>query len=212
MAGHGTSARHLATTHWEDWYHSVLAGLYLLRNTCQQVFCVGVSMGGAFSLMLAANEQVAGVVTMSAPYGFTQLWRRPLLQLYGLVGGIVMKPGPPPDQDPFVQWVKDQQRARGEPVVGRISYREQPAVSIIETWDMLDYLRTRLPEVKVPVLMIHSRTNNSVPFSQMQMIFDQLCSVDKQMVALDKGRHNLPEDPDHLPMFEMIGRFIKEHT
>jgi esterase/lipase len=83
---------------------------------------------------------------------------------------------------------------------------------MIETWDMLDHMRTLLPRVSVPVLMIHSRTDNVVPFNQMQMIFDRLGSEDKHMIALDQGRHTLPEDPDRQPMFEMIGRFIKEHA
>lgn len=208
MAGHGTAPKHLAHCYWQDWYHSALSGFGLLRETCQQVFCIGLSMGGALSLMLAAAEKVDGVVGISVPHHPVGAWGRLLWAVYGLFGGMLVKPGPPPDKDPFTQWVKEQQKARGEPVVGRVSYHEQPAASVVQIENMLGEMRRRLPSITAPALLIHSRTDNVVPFSQMQMNYDQIGSTVKQTFVLDQGRHTLTEDPDYLKVFEATANFI----
>ena len=73
LAGHGTTPRDMGRTHWRDWYASLLDGYYLLRQTCERVFALGLSMGAALSLLLAANEDLNGVVAMASPYRLSTL-------------------------------------------------------------------------------------------------------------------------------------------
>ncbi len=81
LAGHTTTVDDMIRTTWREWYISVLAGYEMLRERCRKVFALGLSMGGALSLMLASREPVDGVVAMSSPYDFHD-WREPFLPLH----------------------------------------------------------------------------------------------------------------------------------
>ena len=58
----------------EDWLTSVEDGFHLLSGHCEQVFLMGLSMGGVLSLIQAARLPVDGVVAMSTPYYFPVKW------------------------------------------------------------------------------------------------------------------------------------------
>ena len=61
-----------------------MAGYELLRQHCDQIFVMGLSMGGALALMLASQVPVAGVVTLSAVYDMPIL-QHPLLPMHILL-------------------------------------------------------------------------------------------------------------------------------
>lgn len=67
LPGHGTVWRDLNSTTWADWSAAVARTFDELRESCDDVFVVGLSMGGGLSLRLAADrgDQVAGVVLVN---------------------------------------------------------------------------------------------------------------------------------------------------
>src|SRR5712691_2402872 len=68
LYGHGLTVDHMLHMRWQDWYASALDGYYLLKQTCDQVFALGFSMGSLLALRLAATEDVAGVVGLAVPF------------------------------------------------------------------------------------------------------------------------------------------------
>ena len=54
-------------TRWEDWYAEVDRAFTALRERCEQVFVMGLSMGGSLALRLAENrgDEVAGLVLVN---------------------------------------------------------------------------------------------------------------------------------------------------
>ena len=56
LAGHGTSWNDLETTTWQDWEREAEDGLSDLAGRCGDVIVVGLSMGGALALHLAAKH------------------------------------------------------------------------------------------------------------------------------------------------------------
>ena len=69
LAGHATKPEDMIRTRYTDWMHSVEDGYHLLKGTVDRVFLIGLSMGGALSLLMASKLDVSGVFVMSAPYG-----------------------------------------------------------------------------------------------------------------------------------------------
>ena len=67
LPGHGTTWQDMATTTSDDWYSEVETALLDLARRCDEVFVMGLSMGGALSLRLAQEhpETVKGVVLVN---------------------------------------------------------------------------------------------------------------------------------------------------
>ncbi|MDP2995342.1 MAG: alpha/beta fold hydrolase, partial [Anaerolineales bacterium] len=77
LNGHATKPEDMIRSRWQDWLLSVEDGYNLLRSCTDQVFLLGLSMGGVLSLTFAsrfqagpenAGRRVRGVVAMSTPY------------------------------------------------------------------------------------------------------------------------------------------------
>jgi carboxylesterase len=68
LPGHGTRWQEMNLTRWQDWYGEVERGFDTLRGRCDQVFVMGLSMGGTLALRLAEEkgDDLAGVVTVNA--------------------------------------------------------------------------------------------------------------------------------------------------
>ena len=80
LAGHGTSVHDMAETGWRDWVRSALEGFFELEAGHSGVHVVGLSMGGAIGLLLAATCEVASVTTINAPQRLHD-WRVDLTRL-----------------------------------------------------------------------------------------------------------------------------------
>ena len=67
LAGHGTDVRDLQATTWQDWYGSAYAAWSALQDSADPAFAIGLSLGGALALNLAAEVPLGGVVAMATP-------------------------------------------------------------------------------------------------------------------------------------------------
>ncbi|GHC91937.1 esterase [Nocardiopsis terrae] len=67
LPGHGTTWQDMALTTSDDWYAEVEGALLDLARRCDEVFVMGLSMGGALTLRLAQEhpETVRGVVLVN---------------------------------------------------------------------------------------------------------------------------------------------------
>jgi carboxylesterase len=67
LPGHGTTWHEMARTRWEDWFAEVDRAFDELRATCDEMFLMGLSMGGCLALRLAElrGTAVAGLVLVN---------------------------------------------------------------------------------------------------------------------------------------------------
>jgi carboxylesterase len=67
LPGHGTTWQEMATTRWEDWYAEVDRVLDELRASTDEIFVMGLSMGGCLALRLAElhGSAVSGLVLVN---------------------------------------------------------------------------------------------------------------------------------------------------
>lgn len=67
LPGHGTTWQELARTRWEDWYAEVDRAFDELRATTDEIFLMGLSMGGCLALRLAElrGDAVRGLVLVN---------------------------------------------------------------------------------------------------------------------------------------------------
>ncbi len=202
LAGHATTLADMTPTRWHDWYGSVTAAYDQLRDQCNAIFPIGLSLGGALALHLAAHRPVEGVVAASTPFTI----ENPLIPffrtfplLYRLIPSIDKNPKDNDTLDPTV-------RARHP------EYSTNPtrcAASLI--LDFLPHLRDDLRDVRAPALLIQSHGDRVIPAHSMPEIYARLGSREKEMVWLDQSGHLVLEDYAKETAFSNILRFVQAH-
>lgn len=208
LFGHSTQAEDMMRARWWDWLMSVEDGWQVLSGQTDRIFVIGLSMGGALSLLLSTRHSPAGVVTMDTPICLPV--NHPILHsLQGLPVGTragllraVSKVLPyqhkPPRPHPLSGLMLD-----------HISYAHNPTRAISELTILLDEVRRALPSIQAPALLIHSRGDNNVPCENMLKIHAAIGSQDKQMVWLEKSGHVVTRDDEHDLVFQSVGAFIQ---
>jgi carboxylesterase len=209
LPGHGTAVEDMCDTRWREWYAAVLAGYAMLRAQCDKVFVMGLSMGGSLSLLLASREPVDGVVAMSAPYE-VQDWRRSIAPI--LSPFIRTIPKKRPHKDAFDERVRAEQRTRGEEEIGHFSYSVYPIRPALQLFRLLSEMRAGLPRITAPALLIHSRQDDTVPFTNLQKIYDAVGSVEKHMLVLEDSLHVITEDHEREKVFAAAADFVARHA
>jgi carboxylesterase len=194
LAGHATQPEDLNRVSWLDWLGSVEDGYHLLKGVSDVIFVARLSMGCALSLIFASRFPVAGLIVMSIPY---ELPRDPRLRFLHLLWRLVQTlPKDQPDwQDP-------------KPKQDHIDYPHYPTKAIIEVNNLMEEMRSSLPNISTPSLLIHSKTDGSVPFVHMEKIYSQLGCNDKEMFTIKNSGHVVIWDSEKGLVFKTAKAFI----
>ena len=66
LKGHGTAIEDLLPARWSDWSADTEVAYQALRHRCSKIVVIGLSMGGALTLWLAAHHpEIAGIVCVN---------------------------------------------------------------------------------------------------------------------------------------------------
>jgi carboxylesterase len=199
LAGHATHPADMVRSRWRDWLLSVEDGYNLLRSCTDQVCLLGLSMGGVLSLTAAARFPVRGVVAMSTPYDLPALsmplWTARLMSLF--------KPYMPKGKVPNSGWFDPATYAQ------HVSYPMNPVRSAVELKLLIEQMHAALPKIQAPVLLIHSRDDDYVVKDSMEQIYNQLGTVDKQMLWVEGGGHVITEEPTRATVFQAAAGFVE---
>lgn len=199
LAGHATRLEDMARSRYTDWLLSVEDGYHLLRACTDQVFLLGLSMGGVLALTSAARLAVGGVVAMSTPYRMPTDTRLPL-SLVRFLGRF--RPYLPKEETGDSGWF-DQEAMRQH-----VAYPANPVRSGVELKLLLEEMRAALPQVTVPVLLIHSRADRTVPPEHMPQLYERIGASRKEMFWVEGAGHVITEEPPRQQIFEAIARFL----
>jgi carboxylesterase len=197
LTGHATQPPDMVRSRHQDWLLSVEDGYNLLRACTDQVFLLGLSMGGVLSLTSAALLDVRGVVAMSTPYELPASYPVWLLRLLS-----VFVPYMPKGKVPDSGWFDKAAFAQ------HVSYPMNPVRSAAELKLLLGEMQAALPKIQVPVQLIHSRDDDYVIRDSMQKIYDGLGASDKHMLWVQGGGHVITEEPTRDVVFKTAADFI----
>jgi carboxylesterase len=131
---------------------------------------------------------------MSTPYALPDDPRLPYIKiLSGLVPKV--KKEPPDWHNP-------------EAAKDHVEYPYFPTRGIIQLRDLLREMRSALPTVHAPALIIHSRQDGSVPPHNPEQILTALGSQDKQLFWVENSGHVITREPDRQLVFSKVNEFI----
>lgn len=194
LSGHGTNVKDLLNCKWTDWFEDAKQALFKIRNSCKNVFVIGLSTGASLALHLAAHYQVEGVIALS-----------PALFLKGK--SIRLLPIVPPfiryrneGSGPDISDLKAKQEA--------VAYHKTPIKAAKEILKLYDHLKMDLPEIYTPVLIVQSVQDHVVDFKGARWIYDHIASKEKQFLKLEKSFHVVTLDIEKNIVNREIDTFI----
>jgi carboxylesterase len=195
LAGHATRPEDLVRTRWQDWVASIEDGFHILKGSVESIFLMGLSLGGTLSLLFSSREPVQGVVAMSTLISMPPDPRLPYLEYLAWIKPSVAK-GPP-------DW------RNLEAASDHIDYPNYPTRAIAELRDSVAEARAALPNIHIPVLLAHSRVDESVSPENAQYIYDNIGSLDKEILWVENSGHVIIREPERMHVFQRVDHFIR---
>ena len=197
LPGHGTRWQDMNRTRFSDWYAEVERGFDQLRSRCDQVFAMGLSMGGTLVLRLAEQrgEQVAGIVVVNASLATE---RRDAKALRLLSRVVPSRPGIGSD-------IK-------KPGVTELAYDRLPlraAASLQQAWPVVC---ADLARITCPVLVYRSRVDHVVEPVSGRVLLQGLAGGTVEERVLENSYHVATLDHDAPAIFSGSVEFVRAHA
>ena len=209
LAGHATQPDDMQRSRFADWTASVEDGYQLLRGVADNIYLIGLSMGGILSLLMSTRldaypereaRRIKGVVAISTPYRLPVDYPAWVFRFASYFMPYREKANEPPgaswfDKDAFHE---------------QVSYPQNPMRSVGELSKLLAEMRAALPRVNVPVQLIHSKDDGYVLPENMEHIYAGLVNApDRQKLYITGSGHVVTRDAARLEVFEAASQFIR---
>lgn len=198
LPGHATYSADLFNYTWRDWFNHVKRVYADLRNSCEEVFVGGLSMGGTLALHLAAHYPANGVIAMSAAVELP-LWQKYATRLLKDIKKFHHKRN-----------AEDVHDRAGKQQLN--SYLRYPFKAVDELFRLLDHVRADLPEIEQPLMIFHSKKDHTVPYHNSDLIFNSVSSKDKWKIVLEESYHVITVDEEKEQVQKEVLKFIRENA
>jgi carboxylesterase len=193
LPGHGTDWRDMNLTTWDDWYTAVDREFGELRERCEQVFVMGLSMGGTLCLRLAERhgDAVAGVVVVNP----SVLSLDPRIKLLPVLHRFV----------PSLAAIGDDIR---KPGVSEMAYDRTPLRALESLRKAWTVVHRDLPRVTQPLLLLRSYTDHVVEPESSRQVLARVSSRDVSEIVLHDSYHVATLDHDAPRIFAESLEFV----
>jgi carboxylesterase len=195
LPGHGTSLEDLENTTWQQWPREIEIHLIQLLDKCEKVFIFGFSMGGAASLQVAARyqSQLAGLILVNPMIHRAGGWpiavkfASRFIKSIATAGSDIKKLG-------VVQW----------------KYDRTPLRAAHQLLLLLEHARPQLEKINLPLLLLRSTEDHTLPSTNSRIILDRIGSRIKEEVVLENSYHVAPLDHDQELIFKNSLSFMEK--
>ena len=202
LPGHGRLLRDLEMGRAGAWIACAREELVALRATHESVSIVGLSMGGAITAIIAAEDPAPPAIVLLAPYLSMPRRIRIAASTYRLWAPLI----------PYVS-------GRGEASVRDESERKRSLSPGVTTGRLLRELhkitvraQDALPRIIAPTLVIHSREDNRIPAEVAARNFERLGAPERELVWREKTGHVITVDFGREEVFDLVEGWLHAHT
>ena len=202
LEGHGTTVEKCEKSTWKDWLKSAQTAYVELHQKCSKIFVCGLSMGALLSLKLAIDysQSLSGIACLATP-----------LTLKGWVHVTL----PIIRQTPLGRLWRTQKKfgvdIRDPDAKANFwNYELMPLSCIVSIIELQRIVVRNLNQVKTPVLLIHSRHDNTAPYNSMNEVARRVASTVTETVTLENSYHVITLDYDKGLVASKVCEFFKK--
>jgi carboxylesterase len=189
---------------WTGWVADGERALFDLLIDVEQVIVIGHSMGGWIALNLAIDhrEKIDSIVIAAAstrsvsPLGPHQ----PLHLLVPLIVRMQKRRNTPP--------------VYADPSLAKYftGYDWKPTIVYLQVFDFMKVTEKRLPEVNIPILIMHSKNDSANSPKGAEMLFNRISTSNnqKQLVWFEKTEHDMFVDCEREEVIKTLVDHVKE--
>ena len=196
LPGHATQPEELLHVTYQDWIATVETALQTLQAHTQKQIVIGLSMGGALALHLAANFDFAGIVALAPALRLPRWkeWGVRVLAPFNLTRH--KRRGP------------DVRDAEGRKLLD--SYLAYPLIATRELFRLQRHVRAELDRITMPLFVAHSLQDHTIPFQNVAYLLRRVKSQYIEKMILHESYHVLTVDHDRERLFARIHDFIRK--
>lgn len=189
LKGHGTIPEDMRKCGYRDWIRGAVDGYKSLKQECDEVFAVGLSMGGLLSLYLARNYDIRGAVTLSAP-----------IRIHSRTAALDFI------EKNFRTYILGNP---GKVNFNVISYDKSPLISVHNLFKLIRHVKASLEFIEKPVLIMQSYGDRTVSPLSANIIYNSIGSKDKSIIYLHNSGHVITCDNEKEQVFREVYNFIR---
>jgi carboxylesterase len=201
LSGHGRALPELATASAAQWHDDARSACEALRKTHKTVALVGLSMGGALAIKLAAERADIAVLVLLAPYVAMPATLRRLATTTALWGWLL--PYFSSRSGRSIHDAAAASRALGRGILTPAALRA--------VYDVVTRAAELLPRVKAPTLVIQSLEDNRISREAAQKAFERLGSTDKKLIWVEGAGHVITVDFGYERIFQLTAEWLEKH-
>lgn len=201
LPGHGRSMALFRKSRARDWVTAANAEYVAMCASHASVSVVGLSMGGALAVLLAAQQRDIPALVLIAPYlGMPRVLRVAAAThwLWGRLAGEVNARSPRSIRDPIE---REKNLAYGA-VTGR---------ELHELSDIVKRARKALTEIRAPTLIVQSREDPRISPHVAEFALKTLGSAEKELIWTEGAGHIITVDYGRERVFSEVERWLGAH-
>jgi carboxylesterase len=202
LPGHGRDMAAFVNSRANEWIAAARKAFVDMRTHHDSVSVVGLSMGGALAVLVAAEMEDIPALVLIAPYvGMPRLLRVAAAthRLWGRFAGELNGRNPRSIRDPIE---REKNLAYGA-VTGRALHELSRVVRLA---------RKALPRVKAPTLIIQSREDPRIAPDIAEFALKSLGAREKKLILTEGAGHIITVDFGRERVFSEVENWLMTHT
>lgn len=191
LSGHGEELDLKDVAH-EVWLEEATAALKKLKQTCDEVYVVGFSMGGMIAAYLAATEEVDKLVLLATARKYLSF--KHLSQYVAEMIGDSFK-GKLEENEIYKHYKSK---------IGTV-----PLSANIEFMKLVNKTKDYLEEITTPVFIAQGKQDGLVPYQVAYALEEEIPSEHKEIVFFEQSSHLICLGHDSEVLNKMVYAFLK---
>ena len=199
LPGHGTTPEECNAIKYYHWLDRIKEDIAILSSKSKKIFVIGCSMGGVLALYAASkfpiNACIVGGTVLKFKNQFTINFTNRLLCR-------------------FIK-TRNKKKQVGKNMENKIKfygYEKYPLIALNEMRKLNQYMLAHLNKINCPSLIIHSKADRLSLQENMNIIYNNIHSIEKKKLLVENSHHNLfDSNPDQKIIFEKILKFLNQY-